>query len=469
MPDAVVGDKQTYQLDAEQQACVRYATQSPGCIKAIHGPAGSSKTTIAEATANAFRSCDFEVYAVCSAGAAAKNFREKTGVTSDTARMTLMRLDPTLSTEVEHDITQLGRAALQMPTYSLDRLKLDAKTVVFVDEASMMSTPDCAHLVKSCARTRTTMIFIGDNRQLPAIDQGGAFGSIVERCGGFELEAVRRQESEKERQRVKQLYRGEMEAVIKAYAEDGKLHVASNGIDAQRQLIRHWAANGGLDRPRDHAIFAATNVEIRDLNDMAQRVRMEAGKLDARRSITVNDETLYRGDRVLFTKKSRKLQLENGDAGTIVGIRNDPFGASVKVRLDGEKHDREVPIRVLAETHYDGLKRAYASTVHVMQGRTVDHSYCSLMGEMTDRELTYVAFSRHRKSLNIYTDENHAGVALTNLSRQATGEGKQITAKPGLKEEYSPLIAQASKSHVKTLASDQDTRPEATLILKRED
>ena len=79
------------------------------------------------------------------------------------------------------------------------------------------------------------------------------------------------------------------------------------------------------------------------------------------------------------------------------------------------------------------------------------------MGSMTDRELTYVAFSRHRKSLEIFTDENHAGVALTNTAREATGEGRAIKAKPGLKAEYSPLIKQASKLRVKTLANDHQT------------
>lgn len=113
----------------------------------------------------------------------------------------------------------------------------------------------------------------------------------------------------------------------------------------------------------------------------------------------------------------------------------------------------------MLETHYDSMTLGYASTVHKMQGKTVDHSYCCLLGSMTDRELTYVAFSRHRKTLSIFTDENHAGVALTNVARAATGHGQPITAKPGLKADYSPLIKLASKSRIKTLASDHQTNP----------
>ena len=431
-------------------------------------PPAARKSTVAAAIAEAYQAAGYKIYNACISGSAAKNFWEKTGVPSDTVCMTLMRLYPDPADLAKHHARQLWRAARGKSTYKFDQLKLDSKTVFFVDEASMVGTRDFALLAKACDRANAVMICLGDSRQLPAIDQGGAFGSIIDRCGGFELQAIKRQESEKERQRVKQLYRGETEAVIKAYAEDGKLHVARTHTDAHKELIRNWTQNGGVDAPKDHAIFAATRYEIRCLNDMAQQARLEAGKLTVRQTITVNEETYYRGDRIRFLKKSRKLQLENGDAGTIVSIRNNPLSAAVKVLIDGEKRAREIPIRTLTQTHYDGLTRAYASTVHAMQGRTVDHSYCSLMGSMTDRELTYVAFSRHRKSLEIFTDENHAGVALTNTARKATREGKTIKAKPGLKAEYSPLIKQASKSHVKTLASDHQTLSSLTLQLKKE-
>ena len=154
---------------------------------------------------------------------------------------------------------------------------------------------------------------------------------------------------------------------------------------------------------------------------MAQQERLDAGQLKSYRTIKIGDEQFYSGDRVLFTTKSRKLRVENGDTGTIVGIRNNPLSAAVKILFDGDNHPREITIRTLHKTHYDGITRNYAMTVHKMQGRTVDHSYCSLMGAMTDQELTYVALSRHRKSVHIFTDENHAGVALTNIARGHQG------------------------------------------------
>ena len=205
--------------------------------------------------------------------------------------------------------------------------------------------------------------------------------------------------------------------------------------ETHRRLGKTWRCGCA----KSHAILAATNIEVKALNDLAQQKRLQAGKLNQLSSVTLGGETLYGGDRVLFTKKNRRLRVENGDAGTIVGVRNNPLNAAVQVRVDGEATTREIPLRTLHRTHYDGLTRGYATTVHKMQSRTVDHSYCHLVGGMTDQELTYVAFSRHRKSLHIYTDENHAGVALTNLARsdrqrtqddrQARSPGRVFTAR----------------------------------------
>ena len=262
---------------------------------------------------------------------------------------------------------------------------------------------------------------------------------------------------------MERLSRGDAEAVIKAYAREGRVHVAKTHADALQRLVSDWAENGGIKLPKDHAILACTNFEVRQLNDMAQQERLKAGALNRCSAVTVGDETFYGGDRVFFTKKSRKLHLENGDAGTIVGIRNNPLSAAVTVRVDGEREAREIPLRTLLRTDYDGLTRGYASTVHKMQSKGVDHTHCLLSGGMTDREITYVSLSRHRKSVHIYTDENHAGVALTRLALEATGERRRLKAKPGLSEDFSPLISQAAKSNAKTLATDQQCHGQLTI------
>ena len=84
---------------------------------------------------------------------------------------------------------------------------------------------------------------------------------------------------------------------------------------------------------------------------------------------------------------------------------------------------------------------------------------------MTDREMAYVQMSRHRKTLQIYTDEHEAGIALTNLAREHLSEGRKLKPRRGQDSEHSPLLSQIETSHAKHMAHDlgptvQQNRPQ---------
>ena len=56
------------------------------------------------------------------------------------------------------------------------------------------------------------------------------------------------------------------------------------------------------------------------------------------------------------------------------------------------------------DTEFDDITLGYASTVHRMQGNSVDHAYCLLGGRMTNREMSYVQASRHRETLLLFAN-----------------------------------------------------------------
>ena len=77
----------------------------------------------------------------------------------------------------------------------------------------------------------------------------------------------------------------------------------------------------------------------------------------------------------------------------------------------------------------------YAVTVHKGQGQTVDSAFVLAGGPMTDRELSYVQFSRARERTRIYLDVDSAGVDLEPLMRQMeTSRAKDLAIehRPGL-------------------------------------
>ena len=450
---------------------VRHLTQSPGRIKLITGLAGTGKTTMLRITREILERAGYELHGCALAGVAAKKLQTESEISSDTLTMTLKRLDPRALDVLKHHARQLGRAALNRPTWKYPTLNLHSKSVVVLDESSMVGTRDFMRLVQAVEKANAQLVCLGDHRQLPAIEAGGVFGSILKRLGGIDLQDIRRQEDPVHRDRVKKLSRGEAEEVIKEIASEGNLHVAKDRTKAEEMLVRDWARQGGARSPKDHLIFAGTNQEVDRLNTLAQQRRLENGEIRAGRGINIAQDTIYQGDRIIITKKNRKLGLENGDQGEVIAIRKGVFREQVAVRLDGEKHTRIISVRTLLGTEFDHLRLAYCTTIHRVQGQSVDHGLYLISGRMTDRELSYVAASRHRKTLSLYADENECGIALTNLAREAAGEGPRLQERPGISADHSPLVEQMSKSRAQDLAHDVLSPPRRgdELTLKLQD
>ncbi|KKL53842.1 hypothetical protein LCGC14_2271390, partial [marine sediment metagenome] len=98
-------------------------------------------------------------------------------------------------------------------------------------------------------------------------------------------------------------------------------------------------------------------------------------------------------------------------------VRKNPLGTDLAIKLDGEKRPRLIPVdRVVGHT-YGHVRRGYAYTTHKLQGSTVDRAFVHVGGAMTNMQMAYVQGSRHRKTLQLYTDQHEAGIALTNLAR----------------------------------------------------
>src|SRR5438874_2014095 len=84
-------------------------------------------------------------------------------------------------------------------------------SVLIVDEAGMVGTRDLAGLADAAERSRAKLVLVGDDRQLPEIEAGGAFRELAERLGAIELRQVRRQRDAWDRDALAALRAGEVE------------------------------------------------------------------------------------------------------------------------------------------------------------------------------------------------------------------------------------------------------------------
>lgn len=480
--------KDSYRLDAEQQAAVRYLAQGPGAIKVVSGFAGTGKTDMLAAAKEALEEGGYRVIGTALAGVAARALQEKTGIDSATLRRRELQLYPSLKHTLEHHAKQLVRAALGKSTHKLSRLTLNPQTVLVIDEAGMVGTRDFALLAQAVVDQGGTIVAIGDEKQLSSIERGGAFGYLVKHVPGVRLEEIRRQTDPGDRRAVKDFAFGNSEEALEHYANKGQLFVGKEQADVEAALVADWARAGGNVRPEEHRIFAGTRAEVDRFNKLCQWERVQAGLVDPSERVEHEDQIFMVGDRVRFDLAAKTYGLRKGECGTIIACKDGVTGKYVAVarHLDNSRFSERVlramkhhatqllaaalgkrtvklaprndivlvPLKTLnpLSKAYQGLRLDYAMTTHLGQGQTVKNSYVLLGGQMTDRELSYVQASRHQEQIQLYAREAEAGKALSEAARRG---------RPGLQEaeslvsdipDYSALARQMALSRSQDLA-----------------
>lgn len=478
-------------LSVEQAQALAYLAQGEGALKCLTGFAGTGKTTLLRALREICDRDGVNVVAACVTGKAARELQEATGIPSDTLAMRLMQLYPTTWQRLKHSTRQWYRAIRKWKTSPPDTLCLGENTIFILDEAPMAPTRETKLLMDAVVEGGGQLCPVGDDDQLQAIALGGAISAIIRRYGSCDLKNITRQKDEWARETVKQMSRGEAENVLRTYAEKGCLHVLETDEEREDSLIDHWVRQGGIKNPQKNIICAPTNCQIDRFNDLAQQQRARAGELNLSAPIKIGDETFYPGDIVRFTKKSRRLGVENGDIGVIEAVK--PYLSAtqeIAVRIEGKKkpvripvksrlgplakplHEgvRVGPVRILAPVAapiYQGLRRGYAHTTHALQGSTVENAYVALGGSMTDREMSYVQMSRARNTTRLYALKDEAGMRLSQLAQggQVQTETKKVQTLYPLDEKTrakmerskpldSPLADKMAKSRKKKLAID---------------
>ena len=371
-------------LSNEQRDGVRHVTSKPGRISVVTGMAGTGKSTMLEAARVSWGQDGYEVIGAALSGKAAQGVEEGAGIKSDTLHKTLSDI-------------RSGRRVLS------------DKSILVIDEAGMVGTRQMAELVEFTERSRSKLVLVGDARQLQPIEAGGPFKAIAERVGEARLEEIRRQREDWSRAAVKEFASGDSEKALLRYAEKGLVTVSSNRDAALTDLVSSWRERGGAIVPDKHLILSGSNSEVGELNKLAQAERYNAGEL-GEKNLKIERDTVFEGDRIVFTRNSRLYGVKNGQLATVLEI--DPERRRLTATIDnGERVT--FPL-----AKYPHVKLGYAVTTHKSQGVTVENAYILAGGGMQDRELTYVQASRARGETRFFIDKFEAGEELEEITRQ---------------------------------------------------
>jgi conjugative relaxase-like TrwC/TraI family protein len=363
-------------LDRDQAVMVRQVTGDGAGISLVVGYAGAGKTYATGAAVDAFHRGGYQVICTAPTGAAARELERETKLPA-----------PTLD-------SLLGQ---------LDRRdeRLDRHTVVILDEAAMVGTRKLARLLEYAERAGSKVVMIGDDRQLAAIDTGGAFRAFRLRLGATELRGNHRQQTALGRD-VAALFRsGRQEEAFDRLVTHGKVIVCRSEAEANAAQVRDW-----WQRFRDGqqaGMIAFTRAEITRLNTAARQLMAEAGRLGPD-ALQVGEREFRVGDQVVCGRNARtRLGVVNGTRGQVTAI--DPTRRSLTIKTD-DGREVTLPGWYVAGQGFERpwVDHGYAITGHKTQGLTGD-DFGVRPSTRADAQWAYVAASRHRFEVRLYLVE----------------------------------------------------------------
>ena len=138
-----------------------------------------------------------------------------------------------------------------------DRLTLDTKSILVIDEAGMVGTRALHRLITEVERAGARLVLVGDDKQLQSIDAGGGFSGLSKRLGYAELKEITRQRHAADRQAVYDLADGNPAAALRSYAERGRLILGDDRTDAMQRLIADWRRD--KTEMQEKLILSSTN------------------------------------------------------------------------------------------------------------------------------------------------------------------------------------------------------------------
>ncbi|MEM8497812.1 MAG: AAA family ATPase [Pseudomonadota bacterium] len=361
-------------LSDEQEKAIRYVL-APGQLKAVVGYAGAGKSTMLESAKTAFEVQGYRVLGAAISGKAADSLEKSAGIESRTLA------------SFEH-------------SWKSGFHKLGSGDVLIIDEAGMVGSKQLLRFIEEAKDIGCKLIMVGDYHQLQPIAAGTPFKDIVHQVGASRLTEIRRQTEDWQRDASYDLANLNTAEAIGTYRKHGFVHTAEDELSAIAKLVEDYVNDinqRGYDASR--LALAHRRKDVHLINQSVRKALIEQGTLSDEKLIKANhgQRAFATGDRILFTRNDRELGLRNGMLGTIEAIDNNEI--VVMLDSDGGSAGRQMGFSF---SKYRSIEHGYATTIHKSQGATIDRSFV-LSSTTMDKHLTYVALSRHKEEVFIYS------------------------------------------------------------------
>jgi len=377
-------------LSADQARAIGDIAHSPYLVQPLQAPAGAGKTHSLKALRAAAHRANKEVLVLAPTGKAVDEaMRDGAGDRGLTVAKALQLIEG-------------------------NQLEVDRRTVIIVDEASMVGTPELKKLLSAAVGGRAKLVLVGDAYQLsPVKARGGMFEQLCEDLPWSQrLGEVWRMRDAGERDMSLALRSGQGTRLRKAvgwYRNHGRLHTGDPIAMADDATNAYIAARA---KGKDAAIIC----DKWDIAD-AINIRLHGNYTDASLPVVraARDQDVRTGDIIVSRHNDPTLTVEPGEqhrwGERIDQVRNGNRWRVVGVdaaqgRIAAERITDQA--RVTFESDYlrEHITLGYATTLHAAQGITVGNATTpgacfAVLSDKASRAMAYVGMTRGK-------DENQA-------------------------------------------------------------
>ncbi|ELJ8720566.1 MobF family relaxase [Vibrio cholerae] len=390
-------------LSDEQQEAVWKAC-SASKISIVQGAAGSGKTASLQAVRDAHESEGYRVIGASVAKLAADNLSREAGINTFTLAKLLIDLEQ-------------------------NRLHIDEKTLILIDEAGQLGSIDLSILFKNVTVRGAKLVLVGEDKQLDSVSHAGAlrYLSKPDIAGASRIETIRRQREEWSRQAVMYLRNGKARNSLSLSQKKGFVQIGNDSPETRALLVESWNRYRKDHPEKSSIVLAQTWKDVQSISEQLRSIYQSEGIVgdeNFRFTCSVSDKSLRfefsTGDRVRLTKNDYRRGFSNGTLATITSLVQLADGSVEFVLVSDEGQT----LRFSSKDYCDELGQlylahAYAVTIYSSQGITVDGDSFVLHNSSMDRSYAYVAGSRHKDNCRWFFNKSNI--------EESFNDGKPIT------------------------------------------
>ena len=434
--------EEDYPLSDEQTSAIEYVAGRSGGVSIIEGAAGSGKTTTIRPIVDLYKQHGYNIIATAIAW--------RTAV------------------ELANDCDVPPHSAEQLLTMAAhDKLHLDDKSIIIVEEAGQLPTRHTHRILKLAEENGAKVILLGDTQQQQPIEAGPGLRLVHDVVGSHRVDTIRRQLpdaedvlrdihgfdpeqaidaaaalSPAERTRVLSEIEGDnrpahlvpwqisvaqgfkdgnaQEAIDACYRR-GRFHLRANPESTINKLVDDWHEYVTANPGKSSVVLARTHQELKLLS-LQMRERIHADQVDPKTAVVTVSRgegkkreyynlEIRTGDRLRLGASKLDKKLYTGSLVTVedLSVQGAPTHHEPRVFITA-RDDRGRRVTFYHDEIRDffgniRLDHGFALTMTAAQGLTVDRAFV-LADDAPARETIYPAATRHRERLDLYVSRD---------------------------------------------------------------